>query len=180
MNKNLSLSNTLVILSIVFTALSYIIPNFYQFGMNNYFLSQGIYHIYFIQFFTSNFIHGGVLHLLFNSAFVYYFWNQVEQILWYKRYLLFFVWNIFFIGIGLTLLSSGNTIGISGFALAILTYYTLHLRSIGNPEYTGGITAIVINIAIGLSPGISFLGHFLGMIFGGIYFYVIKVIKKRS
>ncbi|MDA9128898.1 hypothetical protein N9J72_00280 [Candidatus Gracilibacteria bacterium] len=61
--------------------------------------------------------------------------------------------------------------------MAIITYYTLYLWSKGDPEYSGGLTAIVINIAIGLSPGISFLGHFGGMVFGAIFWLFTQKTK---
>lgn len=170
--KQISISNILIILSILATLLAYINPQIYVLWMNTSFLNQWIYHVYLLQFFTSNFLHWWLLHLLFNSVFVYYFWNQVEHILWMKKYLFFFILNALFVGIGITYFSSPlvNTIWISGFALALITYYTLHLKSIGNPEYTWGITAIVINILIGLTPGVSFLWHILGAIFGCIFY----------
>jgi len=171
MNQNFSISQTLVFLCFLATLLTYIILDIYVFGMNTYFLNQWIYHVYILQFFTSNFIHGGILHLVFNSIFIYYFWSHVEYLIGKKAYIAFFLCNAVFIWLGLTFLTPGvNTIWISWFALAIITYYTLHLKSIGNPEYTWWITAIVINILIGLSPQVSFLGHFLWMVFGGIYY----------
>jgi len=182
MSRISSLSNTLIILSILATILVHLDSRFFVFWMNREFLDQWIYHVYFMQFFTSNFIHGSLLHLFFNGIFVYYFGNQVEYILGYQKYIVFFVLSAFFIWIGLTLLSSPyvNTIGISWFVLALVTYYTLHLRKIGDPEYKWWITAIVINILIGFTPQVSLLGHLLGVIFGGIYYYIVKTLKKRG
>ncbi|USN58815.1 MAG: rhomboid family intramembrane serine protease [Candidatus Peribacteria bacterium] len=130
-----SISNILIFISLVFTIGAYIFPNLYVLGMNSYFLDNGAYHIYLLQFFSSNFIHGGILHLLFNSVFIYYFGNTLELLIGRAKFLLFFVFVVIFNGITLTYLSSGNTVGISGFAMALLAYYTLELRSKNNPEY---------------------------------------------
>lgn len=182
MNQNISLSNILIILSIIATIIVSLDTRFFVFGMNRDFLDQGIYHIYVIQFFSSQFLHWWFLHVLMNSIFIYYFGNQVEYIIGRQKYLLLFICNSIFIGIGLTLFSSPyvNTVGMSGFAMAVMAYYTLYLKSIKNPEYTGWITAIVINIAIGLVPGISLLWHLFGVIFWGVYYLWNYITKKRG
>ena len=176
---SLSFSKILVVCCIIMTGVSFVVPEIFVLWMNTYFLDRWIYHIYLLQFFSSSFIHGSIFHLLFNSVFVYYFWEHLEKILWIKKFIVFFCLNALFIGLGITFFSAtgSNTIWISGFALAIIAYYTLHLRAIGNPEYKGGITAIVINIAIGILPGISFLGHALGVVFWGMYYIIIKTWK---
>lgn len=179
-SQKITLSSFIILLCLISTIAVSILPSLYQFGMNTYFLSLWDYYGVFLQFLLYSFLHGWILHFVFNAIFILYFWNQVEYILWWKTYLLFFLWNTLFIGILLLYLTSGNTVWMSGFGLAVLTYYTLHLRSINNPEYTGGITAIVINIAIGFTPGISLLGHLLGAIFGVIFFYGNQVLKKRN
>lgn len=173
-----TISNTLILLSIIFTVLSMVLPIVPYLGLNSYFFDTGIYHIWIVQIFTSQFLHGGVLHLVFNGIFVYYFWNILEIIIGKKRMLLFFILNAIFVGVLLTFTTSVTTIGISSFALALLTYYTLVLWKQWNPEYTGGITAIVLNILIGFVPGISFLGHFFGMLFWLLY-WLYDNIKLR-
>lgn len=182
MNKNTSISNILIILCIIATLIVYIDPRYYIFWMNKDFLNQGIYHIYIIQFLSSNFIHGWFFHLVMNSIFIYYFGNQIEVIIGKEKYILFFLFNAIFVGIGLTLFSSPyvNTIWISAFAMALMAYYTLHLKAIKDPEYTWGITAIVINIAIGLSPQISLLGHLFWVIFWGVYYYGVKFFSNNK
>ncbi|MFK7780644.1 MAG: hypothetical protein QM490_05950, partial [Candidatus Gracilibacteria bacterium] len=54
------------------------------------------------------------------------------------------------------------------------------LRSRNNPEYKGGITAIIINIGIGLNPQISLLGHLLGAIAGVLYYLFNKNFFKEK
>lgn len=168
--KTFSISNILIYISVVFTAISFFYEPIFRLGMNSYFLDRGIYHIFIIQIFTSMFLHGGIMHLAFNSLFVYLFGNQVENLLGAKKYVLFFVFSWVITALGLTALSAPNTIGISSFCLAVLTYYTLALWQRGNIEYKWWITAIIVNLAIGFYPGISFAGHAFGCIAGILFF----------
>lgn len=68
------------------------------------------------------------------------------------KYILFFIFIAFFNGFLLLAFSTGNTIGISGFCMALLSYYTLELYFQNNIEYKGGFTAIIANLAIGILP----------------------------
>lgn len=173
-----TVSNGLIAISAIFTLLTFIIPSIYKFGMNDWFLNAGMYHYWFMQMFTSQFLHWWVMHLVMNAFFILYFWNVLESIIWKNKMLIFFISSSIFLWIFLTLLGAGNTVGISWFALAVLTYYTLILWKQWNPEYTGWVTAIVVNILIWLSPGISFFWHFWGMIFWALWWYMLENKKK--
>jgi len=174
----ISISNILIFISFIFTILvHFFYPEIWLLGMNTKFLNEWVYHVYFIQFFTSNFIHGWFFHFIFNSVFIYYFWNQVEFIIWRNKYLLFFILNAIFIGLWLTFFSSWNTVGISWFALAILTFFTLYLRDKRDPEYKWWITAIVINILMWFSPQVSLMGHLFWVIFWVVFYYILKLPK---
>jgi membrane associated rhomboid family serine protease len=76
-----SVSNILILISAVFTVLASFFPQFYMFGINNAFLDAGQYHIFFIQFFTGTFLHGGFFHLFANSIFIYLFGNILEMLI---------------------------------------------------------------------------------------------------
>ncbi|QFR39217.1 rhomboid family intramembrane serine protease [Candidatus Gracilibacteria bacterium 28_42_T64] len=169
----MSVSNILIGVSFICTLGASIFPVLYLFGFNDIFLTRGDYHIYIIQFFTSTFLHAGFFHFIANALFLYIFGNVVELLIGKKKYIGFFIFAIFFIGSGLTFINAGNTVGISGFCMALLSYYTLELKSQNNVDYKGGITAIILNIAIGLHPGISLFGHLFGVI-GGILFYIFN------
>lgn len=170
-------SNALMLVSVFFTGLTFITPWIYTFGMNDSFYNYWVYHMWFIQMFSSQFLHGSIMHLVMNAIFILYFWNALERMIWTQKYALFFVLSSIFIGIWLTFLTNTNTVGISGFALAVLTYYTLQLRSLNHSEYTWWITAITINILFWLMPWISFFWHFLWMVFGGVFFIMTQ--KKK-
>jgi len=178
MPSKISFSNILILISALVTLVATFIPSLYQFGMNTYFLDLWDYLHVLLQFTLYSFLHWGILHLAMNSIFIYYFGNGLERLIGEKKYLLFFLWTTIFIWVLLLIFVWGNTIGISGFALALLTYYTLYLKSIGNPEYKGGITAIFVNIAVGFVPWVSLWGHLFGAIFGALFFFLSQ--KKRS
>jgi len=120
--------------------------------------------------FTSQFLHGGAMHVAFNSIFIYLFGNQVENLLGTKTYIIFFIFTAILIWVWLTAINAWNTVWISWFCLAVLTYYTLALWQRGNIEYKWWITAIIVNLAIGFYPGISFAGHGLWVVAGVLFF----------
>jgi len=173
-NKTMSISNILILLSAIATITAYFIPAVYIFGINNIFLNEWLYHIYIIQFFTWTFLHWWIFHLLFNSIFIYFFWNIIEWIIWKKKYITFFIFTVFFNWILISLLSAWNTVWISWFCMALISYYTLELKSRNDPEYKWWITAIIINIWIWLSPWISLIWHLFWAIAWVLYYLFNK------
>lgn len=175
--SNKSFSNILIILSFIITGISFFMSNILNYGMNLFFIEQWLYITVIIQFFLYQFLHGGILHLLFNSFFLYLFGNQVESLIWQNRFILFFILNTLFVSIAILIFSNGNTIGISGFDMAILAYTFLELRSRNNPEYKSTGVFLVINILIGLGGNISLEGHLSGAIFGMIFYYLLNKLR---
>ncbi len=178
MKKNLSISNILILISIIFTILVYSYPNLYILWINNFFYNKWDYLIYFIQFFTWSFIHWWFLHIFMNSVFIYYFWNQLENYIWKKIFFLFYITATIFIWFSITKFSNWNTIWISWFAMAVLAYYTSLLYKLKNPEYKWWITAIILMIWIWLSPWISLIWHFSWAIFWILFFLITNKKKK--
>jgi hypothetical protein len=174
MKNRLTISNTLILISVIATFLAMIFPSIYVFGMNNTFLNEGLYHIYFIQFFIGSFLHWWIVHLLFNSVFVYFFWNIVEWLIWRKKYFIFFLFVTIFNWVLISVFSEWNTVWISGFCMALLSYYTLELRSRNDPEYKWWITALIINIWIWFTPWISLYWHLFWAIAWVIFYLLTK------
>lgn len=180
MNNKISISNIFILISLIFTVLSSIYPELYNFWMNSYYLNEWKYHIYLIQFFTSVFLHWWFFHFLANAIFIFIFWNMVEIIIWRNKFILFFIFSAIFIWLWLTYFDTWNTVWISGFCMAVLAYYTLELKSLKNPEYTWGVTAMIINIAIWFHPWISLLWHLFWCISWIIFYYLMKeYLRKR-
>lgn len=180
MRKNYSISNLFIIISLLLTILLYFYPWLILFSNNRYFLYTWEYYYIPLQFIIGTFLHWSILHILFNSIFIYYFWNIVENIIWVNNYLKFFIFSIIFIWIWLLLSSSWNTIWISWFAMALLSYYTLELKSKNNPEYKWWITAIIINIVIWLDSNISMQWHILWAIAWIIFYFFINDIFRKE
>jgi membrane associated rhomboid family serine protease len=177
-----SISNILIYISIIFTIIWYIYPSFIgEWAINNKYLLKWDYFHFILQFFTWTFIHWWIFHLLFNSVFIYYFWNILEIILKKAKYIIFFISFILFNWFILSYISLySSTIWISWFALAVLTYYTLELKRLKNPEYKWWITAIIINLAIWLYPWVSLYWHLNWVIFWIIFFYLNNDFFKRQ
>lgn len=73
MDKRMSFSNLLIATSVVVTIISFLAPAILAYGMNWFFLLQRDYVSFGIQFLLYQFLHGGILHLLMNSIFIYMF-----------------------------------------------------------------------------------------------------------
>jgi len=178
MQNKFTISNILLAVSILATLIVNIFPEqhiYYNWWTNSYFLEQWNYFHFILQFFTWTFLHWWILHLIMNSIFIFYFWNIVEQMLWKKKYFSFFIFIVLFNWILLSQFAPHQTtIWISGFALALLTYYTLELWSQKNPEYTGWITAIIINVWIWFAPWISLYWHLFWVIGWAIFYFILK------
>ncbi len=174
MKFNKSISNLLISLSVGFTFVAFLYPEMYNLlGINRYNMDSEYFYLVFIQFFTWTFLHWSISHILLNSIFVYYFWNILELLIWKKRFLMFFIFSTIFIGTWIILTTDANTIWISWFAMALLTYYTLELRSRNNPEYKWWITAIIINVWIWILPQISMHWH-LYWVIAWVVFYILN------
>lgn len=177
----LTVSNWLIIISLIFTWYSYLNPEIIMYWMNSFFLERWDYLSFFYQIVVHNFIHWWFMHLAFNSIFLYIFWNQIEEYLSKKTYIIFFIWSVVFNTIFLLLLTTNTTtVWISWFAMALLSFYTLKLKEIWNPDYKWWITWIVLNILIGFSDKISLVWHLFWAIYWVIFFYILKFINKNE
>jgi len=123
------------------------------------------------------FLHGGILHLLLNTFFLYQAWGEVETRMSRDRFWYFFITSSVFIASMLTFFSSGITIGMSGFCMALLSYFWVDLFTTRHPLANQILIMLIINIAIWLSGDISFVGHFFGAVWGIVWWYFFR--EKR-
>ncbi len=180
MNISKSFSSFLIYCSILITVLAQFFPELYSLWINDFYIKHSMWYIIFIQFFIWTFLHWSVMHILFNSIFIYYFWNTLEALIWKKKFIIFFVFSVFFIWWLLLINIKWNTIWISWFAMALLAYYTLELKSRNNPEYKWWITALIINIGIWLMPWISLLWHLYWAIAWVLFYFFNKEIFRKK
>lgn len=174
----MSISNILIAVSAISTVFAKIEPWFYQFWINSFFLNNWIYYIFIIQFLAYQFLHWWIFHILFNSIFIYIFWNQLEALIWREKFIIFFIFNTVFVWISLLLFWTWTTIWISWFCMALITYLTLDLYKKWNLEYKWWLTAIIINIAIWLSPWISLIWHLFWSIAWALFYFLNN--KKKN
>jgi hypothetical protein len=180
MKNKITVSNILILLSAIITLLAYYMPSLYLFGMNNHFLDEWLYHIYIIQFFIGSFLHWSLVHFLANGLFLFLFGNIIEMIMWKKMYIKFFIFTTFFNWFLISLFADWNTVWISWFCMALISYYTLDLKYKNNPEYKWWITALFINIWIWFIPWISLYWHLFWAIAWIIFFFINKNILKKQ
>ncbi|MEG2869557.1 MAG: rhomboid family intramembrane serine protease [Terrisporobacter sp.] len=134
---------------------------------------------------TAAFLHGGLIHIGFNMMALKVIGPQVEQIYGWKKYLVIY----FSAALGASLLSyilspvtvsvgaSGAIFGLLG---AMLIFAFKKKSVIGKSFMMNIIQVIMLNVIIGMSvPNIDNLGHFGGLILGGLTAFILyKYVEK--
>lgn len=124
------------------------------------------------------FLHGSTLHLLMNSIFLYQAGPEVESRMSRTRFLQFFVTSTLFVAVALALFSDANTIGMSGFCMALLSYLWIDLYTTRHPMANQILIMLVLNVLLWLSGGISFVGHFFGAVWGLVWWQIFRTWKR--
>jgi rhomboid protease GluP len=123
---------------------------------------------------TAGFIHADIVHIGANLYALYGLGTLVERFYGYRRTIGIYIISLFGANVLVTLLSSLNipTVGASGAVMgllgAALTYFWSYrnLLTQGKRFLSELIRMAVINIGIGLLPGISLWGHLGGLLAG--------------
>lgn len=131
------------------------------------------------RLFTPMFLHGSILHLGFNMYALYIFGPGLERYYQHGRFLL-----LFFLG-GLAgnifsfMFSTSNSLGSSTAIFGLLAAEGVFLYQ--NQKVFGGVARralnnlimiAVVNLIIGLSPGIDNFGHMGGLLGGAIFAFL--------
>ncbi len=95
-----------------------------------------------------------------------------------SRFLTFFIASTAFVGTSLLFFAHGNTVGASGFAMAVLSYAALRMRAARNEEYRAAMFFVFLNVAFGFVGNVSLVGHASGAI-AGFLWYGIESLTKR-
>lgn len=123
----------------------------------------------FSGFIMHAFMHGGFLHILFNMMALSQIGTILEMSMGERRFLVLYLLLLILTGTA-TLLIGGASyyLGASAIVMGLFAYLyaTLpnHMEMIRNQLFS----VLMINVLIGLVPGISFVGHLSGAIFGYI------------
>ena len=132
-----------------------------------------------VQVLLFQFLHGSFLHLFMNSYFLYSAGPTLEARMSRDRYTWFFITSTIFVASALLIFQPyANTIGISGFCMALLAYLWMDLYTTRHPIASQILVMLVINIGIGLVPGISLIGHLFGAIWGLIWWALFRNWRK--
>lgn len=169
-------SHTLITVAVIISVLGFLFPGIVNlFGFHHIPLTGDGMILFIGQLFLYQFLHGDIFHILMNSYFLYQAWPEVETRMSKGRFQLFFLLNTIFVAAALWFFAPYSlTIGISGFCMALLSYLWIDLHTTHHPMANQILIMLVINIALGLTGNISFVGHFFGAVFGLIWWYFRK------
>lgn len=132
---------------------------------------------------SSGFLHGGVIHLAFNMYLLYVMGPQLERNLGSTRFSLMYfgalVGGSLFV---LTFAFNQPTLGASGAVLGLAGAMFVALSSRGvSAKDSPFFGLVVINLLLPLLvPGISFWGHFGGVLVGALMAFVMVWLPERS
>jgi rhomboid protease GluP len=128
------------------------------------------------RLFTPMFLHGSILHLGFNMYALYIFGPGLERYYRHGRFLLLFFLGGFAGNVFSFMFSASNSLGSSTAIFSLLAAEGVFLYQ--NQKIFGGVARralnniimiAVVNLIIGLSPGIDNWGH-MGGLLGGVIF----------
>lgn len=169
------ISHALILISVIIATLWFIFPWLTAFfWLHAIPLIPETIPFAFGQLLLYQFLHGDILHIFMNSYFLYQAGPEVESRMTRKEFLYFFLGNSVFVAVALWFLSTWYTIGISGFCMALLSYLWMDLSTQRHPMANQILIMLVINILLGLTGNISFVGHFFGAVFGALWWYLRK------
>ncbi len=131
------------------------------------------------RLFTPMFLHGSILHLGFNMYALYIFGPGLERYYRHGRFLLLFFLGGFAGNVFSFMFSASNSLGSSTAIFGLLAAEGVFLYQ--NQKVFGGVARralnnlimiAVVNLIIGLSPGIDNFGHMGGLLGGAIFAFL--------
>lgn len=171
------ISYILILISVIVSLVVWQNKWLFRYGLSTLYYSEWNYREFAKQVGLFQFIHGDILHLVMNSYFLFMAGPTLERALWTSNFLIFFLSTTIISIFALCLLApKSNTIGISGFCMALLSYLWVTLYSVGDPGASQIGTLLLINIAFWFVPGISLIWHASGAIWGITFWYITTII----
>ncbi len=160
--------NTVSIISVLGAVIYQIYPSIIIYGgMYNY--PVGIFG-FLGELILYSFLHGWFWHVLSNIIFFLFIGRIIERIHWERWTWFLWIWTTIFVGVFLYLFSERPTIGWSGFAMSLLAVYAYDFyKNKQTEDLKGALLLIFINLVLGFSGTVSFMGHFAGALAGGLY-----------
>lgn len=128
--------------------------------------------------FLAHFAHQSIIHIFFNMFVFAQISPILEKYLGQMTYLLVLV-AIWILTVGLMRpVLDTPTLGFSGILMGLMSFVIFlfyHVPQIRNQL----VFWLGINLLVGLSPGISFWGHFMGALAGLIVFFTYSMTRDR-
>lgn len=170
---------TLIAINIIIFLLSSVFNIIEAFGVNRYAVLHGEYY----RLITGMFLHAGILHITFNMYALYIIGSQLESFLGKWRYLIVYLLSGFagsvlsiFFSTGISVGASGAIFGLLGSLLYFGYHYRVYLESVVKSQI---IPLIILNLLLGMMPGIDNWAHIGGLI-GGLLATMAVGIKYKS
>lgn len=143
-------------------------PAFLGMKINEYILQGQVW-----RFLTPVLLHGSILHIGFNMYFLYRIGPGIEKNYGSRRFIVLYLATAFTGNVLSYLFTASASFGASTAIFGLVTAYAMLIyrnrRFFRNPRgvLNNIIMTIVINLALGMSPGIDNFGH-LGGLLGGL------------
>ncbi len=126
----------------------------------------------------SNFSHYGGLHFLFNMLITFQISPLIERKIRGISYLILILILAWGTTLGVVYFSVYPTLGFSGIALGMMTFAAF-LYSKNKAVFNQLSIWVLVNIGLGLMPGVSFIGHLFGALTGLFIFLILKVFSPQ-
>jgi membrane associated rhomboid family serine protease len=130
---------------------------------------------------TSLFVHGSIIHILFNMYSLFVLGPELERLVGRWRFLALFLLSGFGGSVAVLLSSPGSAvIGASGAIFGLFGAYFVIARHLGGNSRQL-IIVIVINLVIGfIVPGIAWQAHVGGLLVGALVAFLLVRTRDRS
>ena len=139
----------------------------------------GLHQIY--RLVTNAFLHGSLMHLLFNLLAFYYVGIVIERALKPKKYSILLLSGIIFSSLSSGILSeNGITIGLSGSIYCLFVYFILYFAYSGFFNLQQFLPTILLNLMLNFIPGVSWQSHLGGAVCGALFFFIYKEEKPAK
>ncbi len=169
----------LIIINVIIYFLSNMFGFVDDFAVNRYYIINGEYY----RLITGMFLHANLFHLIFNCYALYIIGMQLESFLGKWRYIIVYLLSglagsalSIFMSSGFSVGASGAIFGLLGALLYFGYHYRVYLETVVKSQI---IPLIVLNLIIGLMPGIDNWAHIGGLI-GGVFATMFVGIKYKS
>lgn len=170
---------TLIAINILMFILSLVFNLTEELAVNRYYITHGEPY----RLLTGIFLHANIVHILFNMYALYIIGMQLESFLGKGKFLAVYLLSglagsmlSIFMSTGFSVGASGAIFGLLGSLLYFGYHYRVYLDTVIKSQI---IPLIIINLLVGLMPGIDNWAHIGGLI-GGVLATMAVGVKYKS